>query len=92
MKLAFWIYVCWVLHSGDREISQVQGCSTITNYQEKHPYSAIYDYYLSQNRNIAEIFAEEGEIFFQVGPILEAFRDLDLNIWTRFSVYSTRDA
>ena len=26
------------------------------------------------------------------GPVLEAFPDLDLDIWTRFSVYSTCDA
>ena len=64
----------------------------MTNYQEKHPYSAIYDYYLSQNRNIAEIFAKEGEKSKENGPVLEAFPDLDLDIWTRFSVYSTCDA
>ena len=52
----------------------------MTNYQEKHPYSAIYDYYLSQNRNIAEIFAKEGEKSKENGPVLEAFPDLDLGL------------
>ena len=38
------------------------------------------------------ISQKEGENTKKNGPVLEAFPDLDLDIWTRFSVYSTRDA